>query len=377
MIYLDNAATTPMREECVELLEKYNKELFFNPSALYSEALSAVDAIKTARNKIGGLLGVSGDRIFFNSSASEGDNQVIFCSKKPHGSRIIISDAEHSAVYQSAMEMKIKGYDVVTCPVDSSGKVIVEEYKKLLTKETSLVSIIHVNNVTGAINPIEELVKITKLYNPKILFHSDGVQAFGKIKVNLEKLNVDFYTFSGHKIGAPKGIAGLYVKKGVHIAPLIYGGGQEKGVRSSTENVSGIVCLALAAKLAIDKIAILKEKSNLIFQPIRDLASSTNYIHLITDDNSSPHILALALKGVRGEVMMHSLEKYGILCGIGSACSSKGGIGRIQAALGLTKDYNEGMLRFSISAENNDDDGIKLVDALQKEYEELIKYKRI
>ena len=164
----------------------------------------------------------------------------MFCTKKKHGSRIVISDAEHPAVRKCGENLTSLGYDVVYAPVDEAGRVKTEEFRKLITEETSLISIMHVNNETGAINDIKTLVSIAKKINPSVIFHSDGVQAAGKIKVNLKDLNVDLYSFSGHKIHSPKGIAGLYIKKGVNIKPYLIGGGQEFSLRSSTENVPGI-----------------------------------------------------------------------------------------------------------------------------------------
>ncbi len=377
MIYLDNAATTKMQECCLPIIAKYGREEFFNPSALYAPAIAVSNAIASARYKLASLLGVGEDTIFFTSSGSESDNQVLQCARKKKNGRIIISAVEHSAIYNTAMELKNRGYDVVCADVDSNGRVIIERYRELLTPETTLVSIMHVNNETGAINPIKELVEITKAYNKGILFHSDGVQAFCKIPVNLAALGVDFYSLSGHKIGAPKGVAALYVKHGLHISPLIYGGGQEKGVRSSTENVAGIVCFAAAAENAFALMPKLKALSQELFGNVKAGLPLMAETITVSPDNGAPHIFTLALNGVRGEVMMHTLEKYGIAVGIGSACSSKSGIGRIPQALGLDDAHREGIIRLSISAENDPEDGKAVIEAMTKEYADLVRYKRV
>ena len=235
----------------------------------------------------------------------------------------------------------------------------------------------HVNNVTGAINPIEDLVKTTKAFKKDILFHSDGVQAFCKVPVNLESLGVDFYSISGHKVGAPKGIGLLYVKRGVHLSPYLFGGGQEKGMRSSTENVAGIVAFSLAAQEAYSQMSILREKSKQFFGKLRDILSILPNIQWLTGEKSAPHILTFAMDGVRGEVLMHSLEKYGIMVGIGSACSSNGGVGRVAKALKLDNTHYEGVIRISISSSTDENDAEFVGNSIIEEYNDLVKYKRI
>ncbi|NCA67558.1 MAG: aminotransferase class V-fold PLP-dependent enzyme, partial [Clostridia bacterium] len=225
MIYLDNAATTKVYDEIIPLINKYLSDLYFNPSALYSQAIQVACDIKRARQTVASILGIDASTIFFTSSGTESDNHVLFTARKRKGTKIIISATEYSAVYNAAMELKQQGYDIAVCKVKSDGSVDVTAFAELLDDNTSLISIMHVNNETGAVNDIEELVRIAKAYNKNILFHSDGVQAYCKIPLNLIKLGVDFYSISGHKIGAPKGIAALYVKKGVHLNPLLFGGG--------------------------------------------------------------------------------------------------------------------------------------------------------
>lgn len=376
MIYLDNAATTKVQKDILPIIEKYYFEQYYNPSALYQNAIDVANDIKAARNNIAKLLNVDANTLHFTSSGTESDNQALFCAKKRKGSRIIISAVEHAAVYNSAMQLKQQGYDIAICEVNTDGSVNVESFKRLLNENTSMVSIMHVSNETGAINDIEKLVNITKSYDKNILFHSDGVQAFGKIPVNLKLLGVDYYTISGHKLGAPKGIAALYVKRGAHIVPLLYGGGQESGLRASTENVSGIILFEKASALYINQNEYLLKLSEKIFSDIRKILSDIPDIVFITSDKSAPHIITLALPYVRGEVMMHSLEKYGIIIGIGSACSSKKGTGRLQSGTGLSEKHRDGVIRLSIGLDNNIDDGKIAAEAIIVEYNKLKAYIR-
>lgn len=375
-VYLDNAATTKTLPECVDVCDKYMAETYFNPSALYQNAIDVARDMKKARQTIANVLGVEEGTITFVSSGSESDNQALFGAHKKHGSRIIVSAIEHSAVYNAANELKQRGYDVVDAPVDKNGKVIESEFVKLLNDNVSLVSIMHVNNVTGAINDIQRLVELTKSISPRALFHSDGVQAFCKIPVKLKRLNVDFYSASSHKIGAPKGSGFLYVKKGVTVSPLIYGGGQEKGLRSSTENVPAIMAFATAAEIAYKNISNLQENGKRFFDYVRNKLSELPDVKILSPVDGAPHIFSVSFKLVRGEVLMHTLEGYGYITGIGSACSSKKGTPRIPAALGLKDGYQEGILRLSINA-YDDYDAENFIEKLLESYNLLKKYIRV
>lgn len=375
-VYLDNAATTKVLEEAIEVNDKYQRELFFNPSALYQNAINVARDIKSARQVIASVLGVDESTLVFVSSGSESDNQALLCSHKKHGSRVIISASEHSAVYNSAMELKQRGYDVCIAPTDSSGRVIESEFVALLNSDVSLVSIMHVNNVTGAINDIKRLVELTKAVAPNALFHSDGVQAFCKIPTKLRVLGVDLYSISSHKIGATKGSGLLYIRKGLSLSPLIYGGGQERGLRSSTENVPAIMAFAKATSIASKNMAKLNENCKPFFERLRERLSHLDDLRILTPENSAPHILALDFKNVRGEVLMHTLEGYGYITGIGSACSSKKGTQRLPDALGLKDGYQEGILRISCNAYDTYD-ADDFADKLLESYNILKKYTRV
>jgi cysteine desulfurase len=374
MIFLDNASTTKAYPECVDIAKKYLLEQYYNPSAPYHEAILVSKEIKDAKVKILNLLSGAG-KIVFTASGTESDNLALFGTRKINGSRIIISQAEHPAVYNSAMELKQRGYDVVEAKCDNSGRVIIEDFEKIMTKDTSLVSIMHVNNETGSINDIKTLCQIAKRINSGVIFHSDGIQAVGKTKVSLRDLGVDLYSFSGHKFHAPKGVGCLFIKKSINLSPIIFGGGQEENLRSATENVTGIMSFAFALEKSINNldnnIACCKELKQKIIDGI-DIEN----VKVISNENSIPFILSLALKFVRGEVMLHSLEKYGIMIGTGSACSTHKSSKRIPRLLQLPPEYENGVIRVSFNDFNTKNDIEYFIKQLNLEYNTLIKYVR-
>ena len=373
MIYLDNAGTTPVLHECAEIVARCLETDYFNPSALYMPSVELSRKIKTAREEI--LTALRGDGNFiFTSSGSESDNTALFCSKKPNGSRIIVSADEHPAIYNCAMELQQRGYDVVFCGVDKYGRVKEDEFRSLLNENTSLVSIMHVNNETGCVNDIKKLCKIAKSVKPNILFHSDGVQAVGKIKVNLTDLGVDLYSVSGHKMHAPKGIAGLYIRSGVNIRPYIFGGGQEGGLRSSTENVAGILSFAYALKETTARVVENGERVGALRKKIIENVPEDFFV--VDCPTQSPYILYMAMPYVRGEVMLHSLEKYGIYIGTGSACSSKKAHKRLPSLLGHDKEYENGTIRISFNRFTTEEDVDYFTNQLKLEYNTLKKYVR-
>lgn len=371
--YFDSAATTRVDREVLQIVDEYSRDCFYNPSANYMPSVKIHNEISEVRKEILALLKGYQGSLYFLSSGTEGDNQAIFCSKKRRNSNLIISAAEHPAVYNSAMAIKNSGYEVRICPVDGAGRVDSAAFADLVDQNTSFVSVMHVNNETGAINDIAKLVKIAKQKNPGVLFHSDGVQAFGKVAVSLSDLDVDLYTISGHKIGAPKGIAALYVKKGVSLAPLLYGGGQEGGVRSSTENVAGIMAFGYAAKRAISERTDNQAKYREYIKLLRRRLSEIAEIKYLSDENCSSHIFTFSFLTVRGEVMQHALEEKGILVGTGSACSARRAHDRIPHALGLGA-YSDGIVRVSFGRETTREDVELLAEGLMENYEILKKY---
>lgn len=354
MIYLDNAATTKMYDEALRVLTEANEKRWFNASALYKEASEESKTIRRARETLLGALKAGDGELYFLSGGTEADNTALFCTRKAKGSRVIVSEGEHDAVINPAKVLKEQGYDVVFAPIKSDGGVDEEKFAALLTPDVSLVSVMHVSNETGAVNDIAKLSAMTKRAAPKAIFHSDGVQAFGKIKVNLRSLGADLYTVSGHKIHGPKGIGALYVAKGAPVKPLVFGGGQEKGFRSGTENGPAIEAFAAAAERTMRNFEEDCSKKRCYLEYLREgLENGVPDVKIITDtERSAPHILTVAFGGVRGEVLLHALEERGILVGVGSACSSHRE-SRFKSLLGLDEAHRDGIVRFSVSAFND------------------------
>ena len=378
LIYLDNAATTPCYEEVAELVKEESINDFFNPSALYKPSVDAAIKLKGARDTIKSALHAPDGELYFVSGGSEADNTALFCTRKPKNSKIIVGLGEHDAIINSANELKNQGYNVVFAPINTDGSVNIEEFKNLLDESVSLVSIMHVSNETGAVNDIARLVKLTRKFAPNAVFHSDGVQAFEKIKVNLRALDVDLYTISAHKIHGPKGIGALFVKKGISIKPMIYGGGQEKGFRAGTENLPAILGFERAVELN-ERNFEQNYSKKLVFKEhlISKLKENIDDLAVISpDENCAPNILTVAFAGVRGEVLLHAIENDGILVGIGSACSSHHE-SRFKTLLGLDERHRDGIIRFSSSEFSSVDDIDFVVETINNHLKTLTNYQRV
>lgn len=374
MIYFDNAATTRVTKEAAETALKYFTDLYYNPSAMYHEGLKVKNDIETVRKSILSAIGAPDGKLYFTSSGTEADNLAFFGTKKKKNSRVIISNAEHAAVYQSAMNLKNAGYEVSLAPVDGSGRVDEDKFRELLSDDVSFVSVIHVSNETGAINDIAALARLTKQASPRALFHSDGVQAGGKIRVALANAPIDLYSLSAHKIGAPKGTGALYCSKGVNLNPILFGGGQEEGVRSSTENTAGIMAFGRAMSDCCKYMAETREKLNNINEYLRKALGEYDDIAILSPEDGSPYILSFASGSVRGEVIEHALEREGVLVGTGSACSSNKTTRRIPEALKLKGKYAEGVLRLSFSRFTTAEEAVIFAGKFEKVYKELKKH---
>ena len=367
MIYLDNAATTRPSKKAVEGAERALDALYFNPSALYAGGLEAHREIENARAEILSLIADSNNfDLTFTSCGTEADNQAIFGSVKR--GNFVLSAGEHAAVYECAKELKNRGVDVRIAPLNRDGSVNAEALLSLVDAQTALVSVIHVNNETGAVNPVFSLADKVKQKNSRTLFMSDGVQAFGKIPVRLTK-NIDFYTISAHKIGAPKGTGALIQKKGARLTPFIYGGGQEGNRRSGTENVFGILAFSLAAK---EKCALLKADGERILSYRERLFEQLDHelFARISPQDGTPYILTVAAKNLRGETLLRMCSDRGLYLGTGSACSSKKPFSRVIEACGVEKDLLNGVLRFSFSPENTEgeiDEAAAIVNSAARE----------
>ena len=348
MIYLDNAATTVPDEGAVNAALQFLKiDGFYNPSALYRAGFAAHKEIEEARRTILSLLAPQGGyELVFTGSGSEADNQAVFSSVRR--GNFVTTAGEHAAIYQSAKELEKRGIEVRFAPLRSDGSADTEALLSMVDKDTSCVSVIHVNNETGAVNDIAAIAAAAKKINPALLFHSDGVQAFGKIPFALTK-DIDLYTVSAHKIGGVRGVAGLFRKKGVRLSPYIFGGGQENGLRSGTENTFAIKQFEFAAK---KKFSSLKED----FERIRSYNLAVRQgldktiFSVLSSENASPYVLSVSARGLRGEVLLHMLDDAGVMVGTGSACSSKNRYSRVILACGLDERSADGVLRISFAA---------------------------
>lgn len=351
--YFDNCATTRMDDDVLEILNKYHTERYFNPSARSSESLKVANDIAAARERIAKLLGAEPDGVYFTSGGTESDNIAIIGALKSKRGNVVVTAAEHSAVFSTVSELESKGYDVRVAQVRADGHIDTDDFVSKIDSDTLLACFMHVNNETGAINDVKALNSAVKDVNPKTVTMCDGVQAVGKIPVNFADLGVDLYTLSGHKFHASKGVGALLIKNGVRIGPLVRGGGQEKGLRSGTEYVSGIVSMARALEKAVKNIEVNTQNFVTYKDVIRNSLSAVDGWRENCVENCSPAIISLAFADIKGEVLLHMLEKFDIVVGTGSACSSKNKQSRIAKAIGLPKEYSEGILRISFCKYNN------------------------
>ena len=370
MIFLDNSSTTKIRPEAISEIER-SHALFYNPSALSGKSLEVRREIDGAKQKICKALGVDyNNNLIITGSATEADNLAIFGSAKKTGDQFVFGAGEHQAVFASANELKLRGYNVVFAPLNKFGEVDLDKLKEILQKPTAFVSIMHVSNETGAINDISKISKLVKNLWPNAIVHSDGVQAFGKIQTNVLKLGVDLYSISGHKVGGPKGIGALYVKNIAKLKPIIFGGGQEFGIRSGTENTAYILALSkVIGTLEIEKnFEYVKKLSNIV----RTYFEGKEGITINSPKSASPYILSLSFEGIRGETLVHILEEKGIIVGTGSACSSKKTTNRTLEAIGLSREQIEGAIRISFSHENKEDEVLKACEIIEEGYKTLL-----
>ena len=358
MIYFDNSATTKPYPEALETYTQVASKIVGNPSSLHRLGDQATRILDASRQQIADLIGKKSDEIFFTSGGTEGDNWVIkgvAFEKSQFGKHIIVSAIEHPAVKESALWLKNQGFEVDIAPVDEKGFVDVEALADLIRPDTTLVSIMAVNNEIGSIQPIEAISKLLA-DKPTISFHVDAVQALAKIPTkNYLTDRVDFATFSSHKFHGVRGVGFVYIKSGKRIMPLLTGGGQEGDYRSTTENVAGIAATAKALRLSMEKLDIFTNKTGQMKSVIRQALLDYPDIFVFSDeDDFAPHILTFGMKGVRGEVIVHAFEDYDIFISTTSACSSKAGkpAGTL-IAMGVEKDKAQSAVRLSLDLEND------------------------
>lgn len=352
IFYLDNAATTKMFDDVKEKSSKFLNVDFYNPSAVYKQSVDVKREVENSRNKLLDFLGgLSDDKLIFTGSATEANNMVIFSQRNFAGKKYLFGAGEHPSVKECAKELEKRGYNVLFVPLDKSGRIDEEKYKQMLDSNVVFVSVQHVSNETGAVNNIKRLVSLAKKANPNVKFHSDGVQAFMKFPIDVQDLGVDYYTISAHKIGGAKGVGALYIKKGSKISPVVFGGGQEDGLRSGTENVFGIVSFALAAeKMNADMKQNFEKVSKMREELLSELSKvGVNYV--VHGESGVPHTMNIMLeKSIRGETLVHALERRGILLSTGSACSATKHLNSTLEAMGVPNSEILASERISIGA---------------------------
>lgn len=365
MIYLDNAATTKPDGECLKLAEKYYLSDYFNASALYKGGYGVQKDLREARKNIVSVVAdVQNFDLVFTSCGTEADNLAVFGGGKR--GNIVTTSGEHSAVFSAVNELKQRGLEVRFAELNSDGSVNVNSLLSLIDEKTSLVSVIHVSNETGAVNDIIKISSAVKKKNSRVLFHSDGVQAFGKIPVKLSS-DIDMYSISAHKIGGIKGCGALIKKKNLIFKPLIYGGGQEQGLRSGTENVFAVKNFEYAANKIKNGIKGNYEKAERLNSLLWQSLDKSLFAR-ISPESGSPYILAVSAKGLRGETILHEADDCGLIIGTGSACSSndKKRFSRIILACGVSEEFADGVLRLSLSYNTTEQEIIEAAEILNR-----------
>ncbi|MFC2796614.1 MAG: cysteine desulfurase family protein [Streptococcus sp.] len=358
MIYFDNSATTKPYPETLATYTEVATRIWGNPSSLHNLGSQATRILEASRKQIAELIGKKAEEIYFTSGGTEGDNWIlkgVAFEKAPYGKHIIVSDIEHPAIKESAAWLKTQGFEVDYAPVDARGFVKVDALASLLRPETTLVSVMAVNNEIGSIQPIHDIAALLE-DRPTVSFHVDAVQALAKVatEVYLPE-RVDFATFSSHKFHGLRGVGFVYIKEGKKITPLLTGGGQEKEMRSTTENVAGIAATAKALRLSMENQEAFASKTQQMKEVIlKELANYPDVTVFSGEDHFAPHILTFGIKGVRGEVVVHAFEEFDIYISTTSACSSKAGkpAGTL-IAMGVDKSVAQTAVRLSLDLEND------------------------
>ena len=373
MIYFDNAATTKPDEGCLAEAAQYLTDKFYNPSALYAEGYNLHLELAEARKELLSHIADPDEfELIFTSCGTEADNQAIFCGGRR--GNIVSTMGEHAAVYESVQEAGRRGAEARFASLMPDGSVNVSDLLSKVDGKTSLVSFIHVNNETGAVNDINAVAAKIKAKNPRTLVHCDGVQAFGKIPFTLSQ-NIDMYSVSAHKIGALKGTGALIKRKKLVLSPYIYGGGQERGLRSGTENVFGIQMFRLAARKSYLSLKENYQKISAVNAALWNGLDKELFTR-ISPEGGSPYILTVAARGVRGETILHMCDDAGLIIGTGSACSSNSAKrhSRVMTSCGVGDDLIDGVLRISFSKESSieqAEEGARILNEVVRKDREL------
>jgi len=356
-IYFDNSATTRVSDSAWEAASRAMREEYGNPSSAHSRGARVFHALNQARATIAGLLQVPPEELYFTGCGSEGNNTVVYGAVqagRKERRRLLVSAVEHPSAMEPAKYLAGRGYELSLIPVDREGVVDLAALRQLLDDRVALVSVMQVNNETGAIQPLTEVGQAVRELAPRALFHVDGVQGFARLPVRLQAWQADAYTISGHKIHAPKGIGGLWLKGSVRIPPLLRGGGQERRFRSGTENMPGILAFAAAAEEAAAGMEAFARQMAAVKTVLRDRLLATVAGATVNGPAAgAPHILNMSFPGVRSEMLLHYLEQQGLYVSSGSACHSRGSKGSATlAAMGLKPELVDSALRFSFCRYN-------------------------
>ncbi len=374
-IYLDNSATTKPYEEVIQKMVYALSTDYANPSSLHKKGIEVEKNIKAIRQDIARTIGAKDKEIYFTSGGTESNNTIIrgvanlYKKRKNH---IISTEIEHPSVLATLKDLENEGFEVTYLKVNKEGIVDIEEFKSSIKETTSLVTIMHVNNEIGSIQPILEIGKYLKSLKEKIYLHVDAVQSYGKINFRPSKYNIDFMSVSGHKIHGPKGIGFMYIKENNRLKPLLTGGGQEVDLRSGTENVPGIYGIGEAIKIINKGLNEKIEKMNNLKNMLKEgLIDNVEDIKINSTDEGVCHILNVSFKDVKGEVLLHYLEQKGVYVSTGSACSSKKKGSHVLNAIGLSKDEIEGAIRFSLSDMNTEEDILEAIKIVKDSVSDL------
>ena len=368
MIYADNAATTKLSKEALLAMIPYLEEEYGNASQPYSFSKNVKKALREARETIASCINASPEEIFFTSGGTESDNWAVkgkMLEGRDRGS-LITTQIEHHAILRSADAVEKMGHPVKYLPVDSSGKIDIKTFQKLLDKKTKLASIMYANNEVGTIQPIKRLAMVAHEYG--VLFHSDAVQAVGHVSIDVKDLDVDMLSASAHKFNGPKGTGFLYVKSGVHLNPFCDGGTQEFGKRAGTENVASIVGMAIALRNNCEKIEAHLQHLSLLE---KELLGGLNNSHIDYIRNGSedhiPGNISLSFKGLDGEMLLHRLDLMGICVSTGAACDSKETrVSHVLSAMKVPEEYAKGTIRISLGKDNTLDEIEQIVEGLSR-----------
>ena len=357
-VYLDNSATTQCFEEVARLVTKVMVQDYGNPSSMHNKGVEGEHYLRHAREIIAKNLKVNEKEILFTSGGTESDNMALIGTAFANcraGRHLITTQIEHPAVLQTMQYLENQGFRVTYLPVDGNGQIRLEDLRNALTKETILVSIMHTNNEIGSLQPIAEAGDLIKKYDKSIVFHVDAVQGYGKFRIFPKRMNIDLLSVSAHKIHGPKGVGFLYINDKIKIHPILFGGGQQKGMRSGTENVPAIAGMALAIEKVYENleqdISRLYELKNYFVQGALQIPDVK--VNGLVGTESAPHVVSLSVRGVRSEVLLHALEDKGIYVSAGSACASnKPSVSATLKAIGVEKDLLDSTIRFSFSGFN-------------------------